>query len=103
MNDNWSKREKEIARKAFNNAYDRECMALIKEIKDSNLQNSDQLWNLCDMLQKRRREMDEKYDYRYSMLIVVFARLIRDGCLNFEELEGFSQEKIEKINMLINL
>jgi len=101
MNCKWSKKDKEIAKKAFNNAYNRECMSLINEVNGSNIQNPEQLWNLCDRLCNRRKEIEEKYDYRYSVLIFVFARLIKDGYLNYEELSGISREIIEKIKILL--
>ena len=46
---------------------------------------------------KTRKEMDEKYDYRYSVLPFVFARLICDGWIKPEDLAGLSEEKLELI------
>ncbi len=53
-------------------------------------------------MNKRVREIENRYDYRYSVLIMVFAGLIKDGWLNFEDLRGLSQEKIDLINALLN-
>jgi hypothetical protein len=41
--------------------------------------------------------------HRYSVLILVFAGLIKDWWLNFENLRGLSHEKIDLINALLNL
>ena len=50
----------------------------------------------------KRDEIDEKYDYRYSKLILVFARLINDGWLDFSDLEGLVEDKIGRIESLIS-
>jgi hypothetical protein len=41
-----------------------------------------------------------KYDYRYSQLISVFGRLIREGRLTEAHLEGLSQDKLEFIRRI---
>ena len=53
-----------------------------------------------DFLSKQRREIDEKYDHRYSQLICVFARLIGEGYLHEDELEGLGDDKMTKILFL---
>lgn len=67
--------EKKAARKAFDSAYKRE----IKEIKTlliekiSSIETDSHLWEIEDFLSQRRRMVDEKYDYRYSKLILVLV------------------------------
>jgi len=39
----------------------------------------------------------KKYDYRYSVLIGVFARLLYEGWLSEQDLAGLSPEKLELI------
>ena len=105
MNDiTWSKAEKKISRSAFDKAYQRECADLIKNlrVKTNDISAPDNLWRLHDFLTERRDEIDEKYDYRYSKLILVFARLIKDGWLDFNELKGLNLDKIERIKSLID-
>ncbi len=46
---------------------------------------------------KRRREIDDKYDYSYSVLTLVFARLMYDGWLKPEDLAGISDDKLQEI------
>jgi hypothetical protein len=41
-----------------------------------------ELWSLERWLTQRRREIERKYDYRYSVLPVVFATLIRQGWIS---------------------
>ena len=40
------------------------------------IQGSADLWDLEHYLTERRKEIDRKYDYRYSQLTQVFGRLL---------------------------
>jgi len=105
MNDiKWSKAEKKIARTAFDKAYERECADLIKKLraKAREIAEPDDIWCLHDFIREKRDEIDEKYDYRYSKLILVFARLVKDGWLDFNDLKGLAENKIDRIESLIN-
>lgn len=101
----WSEIEEKIARKAFEKAYEREIDALIEEVRErgSKLAELDQVWHLHDFLSARRHEIDGKYDYRYSVLIFVFARLLKEGWLNLDELKGLEPDKITKIIALARM
>ena len=61
------------------------------------------IWRLHDYLSEKRREIDEKYDYRYSRLMSVFPRLVSEGWLNADELAGIGAEKVDVINKLMSL
>jgi hypothetical protein len=105
MNDfKWLKTEKKIARIAFDKAYQRECSNLIEKIrtKAREITEPDNIWRFHDFLTEKRDEIDEKYDYRYSVLVLVFARLINDGWLDFDDLKGLAENKIDRIESLIN-
>lgn len=95
----WSKQEKTIARIAFEAAYFRECMAARDVVRKMAAEIDDPpgLWRLSDFLTEKRKEIDEKYDYRYSVLALVFARLIGEGWIKQEDLMGLSDEKLEQI------
>jgi len=56
-----------------------------------------ELWRLQEYLTEKRIEIGEKYDYRYSVLDFFFARLIWEGWLQEEELEGLADEKLDEI------
>ena len=100
----WSKTEKHIARSAFNTAYLREMADIYSEVsrKISSYKEPKDLWTLHDFLTTKRHEIDEKYDYRYSVLIRVFARLLREGYLKNEDIVGLSEAKIQAIQKLSN-
>ena len=58
------------------------------------IREASELWELERWLGERRREIDEKYDYRYSELLTVVARLIRERRLSEEDLEGLEPDKL---------
>ena len=101
----WSNTEKKVATDAFDRAYKREIDALISEVRvqASALAQLDDLWSLHDFLSARRHEIDGKYDYRYSVLIFVFARLVKEGWLHLDELQGLDTDKLTKVAALARM
>jgi hypothetical protein len=95
----WSHAEKTVARRAFDLALGRELEAIILEAKDraAKIDGPSELWDLEAWLRERRREIDRRYDYRYSILPLVFAQLLRDGHLTEDELDGLGPEKLDLI------
>lgn len=102
---NWSDTEKKIADEAFKKAYNQETKTLINQIrsKASEIVELDDLWHLHDLLSARRHQIDGKYDYRYSVLIFVFAQLIKEGWLHLDDLKGLEPEKLAKITALARM
>jgi hypothetical protein len=103
--DEWSKSEKTIARRAFDLAYERECAALADEVRHMAdlIAGPGDIWKIHDFLRTKRKEIDEKYDYRYSVLIFVFARLLGERWLEESELAGLSDDKLAKIQLLAGM
>ena len=95
----WSRSEKVIARTAFDAALGRELHEVIQEAKRmaSQIQQSSDLWDLEHYLTQRRKEIDRKYDYRYSQLTQVFGRLLYESRLREEELHGLREDKLKPI------
>src|ERR1700693_2711842 len=91
----WSRSEKVIARTAFDAALGRELHKLIHEAKKrpSQIQQSSDLWDLEHYLTERRKEIDRKYDYRYSRLTRVLGRLLYEKRLCEEEVRGLGEDK----------
>ena len=98
----WTDIEKKIARTAFDQAYEREIEALLKQIqKQANtLVDLGEIWRLHDFLSAKRHEIEGKYDYQYSVLLFVFAGLVKEGWLHLNELQGLDQDKLSKIAVL---
>lgn len=95
----WSKSEKVIARKAFDAALGRELHEVIRNAKQmaNEIQQSSDLWDLERYLSERRKEIDRKYDYRYSQLTHVFGRLLYERRLSQQELRGLGEDKMKLI------
>jgi len=95
----WSSTEKTVARRAFHMALGQELESVILEAKSraAKIDEPSELWDLESWLTERRREIDKKYDYRYSVLPLVFARLLREGRLSEDDLHGLGQEKLDLI------
>jgi hypothetical protein len=98
----WSAKEKAIARKAFERALQRDLEAVIRQAKEmaGEIEQPSDLWELERYLTQRRKEIDRQYDYRYSVLPVVFAGLIQKGRLREEDLHGLAEEKLEDIRRM---
>lgn len=101
----WSKSEKAVAKAAFDKAYSREVSAVVAEVKKrvQNLSQPKDIWKIHDYLDQQRRETDEKYDYRYSVLLMVFARLIGENWITEADLNGLGEEKLNAIRTILAL
>src|SRR6266567_7565542 len=95
----WSKSEKVIARTAFDAALGRELHDVIQKAKQlaNEIQQSSDLWDLEHYLTERRKEIDRKYDYRYSQLTHVFGRLLYERRVGEEDLRGLREDKLKLI------
>jgi hypothetical protein len=54
-------------------------------------------------LTQRRQEIDSKYDFRYSVLPLVFANLLRDGRISEDDLRGLGEDKLEVTRVAASL
>ena len=99
----WSPSEKKVARRAFDAALESALTKVMAEfkVKASAATTPSEMWEIEDYLRRQRREIDETFDYRYSQLIFVFARLIREGYLDEDILAGLAEEKRELIRSFL--
>lgn len=97
--------EETIAKQALQTAYHREISALITTIRDraKTVTELEDLWYLHDLLSTKRYEIDGKYAYDDSTLVFDFARLVKEGWLNLNDLEGLSPEIRSKISILARM
>jgi hypothetical protein len=95
----WSHGEKKIARKAFDAAFERQCASITAKAKQmlANASPPYGIWKLHDYLSSERKKVDLTYDYRYSVLLSIFGRLLYQGWLMEEDLAGLREEKIAEI------
>jgi Asp-tRNA(Asn)/Glu-tRNA(Gln) amidotransferase B subunit len=101
----WSHTEKQIARKAFELALDREFRSVIRRAKDmaGQIEQPTDLWDLEHYLTESRKRIDRTYDYRYSVLTDVFGRLVREGRLSEDKLQGLGEDKLQSIRSYARL
>ena len=95
----WSKKEKAIARTAFDAALGRELQEVIgktKQMADAIRRPTD-LWDLEKYLTQRRKEIDRKYEFRESRRIDVLGRLLYENRLGERDLHGLSADKVKSI------
>src|SRR5580693_10085734 len=90
----WSKSEKAIARTPFDAALKRELQDVMRKTKQmaNQIKEPADVWELEHYLTQRRKEIDRKYDYRYSQLTHVFGKLMQEGRLMEDELSGLEED-----------
>lgn len=91
----WSESEKKLSRRIFEAALETELNEVMAEFKSkaAAAATPEAMWALEEYLAQKRREIDGKYDYRYSQLLFVFGRLVREGRVREEQLSGLSEDK----------
>jgi hypothetical protein len=101
----WSETETQSAHALFRKAYEREVAELLSTVqhKATQITEIDDLWKLHDFLSAKRHEIDGKYDQRESVIIFVFAQLLKEGLVEAEELNFLASEKQSKIKALARL
>jgi len=98
----WPKAEKQAARTAYEAAYRKECAAIVAKA-EALLRAASQpadVWRVHDFLTTQRDATDEKYDYRYIVLLFILARLLKEGWLVEGDLDGLSADKAAIITHL---
>ena len=101
----WTDREKKIARRVFDAALHRELADLMAEFKSraASAKEPEDMWSVQEYLAQARRDIDRKYDYRYSQLDLVFGRLLREKRIDERELTGLAEERLVCIRRVASL
>lgn len=99
----WSGSEKKVARRAYDAALEAAKAGIVAEFKAkaAAVATLSDMWAIEDDLRRQRRVLDELFDYRYSQLLFVFARLIGEGYLDEGRLAGLSDDKLAIIRRLL--
>ncbi len=103
--EHWSDREKKIARRVFEATLAAELAQVMADFKAkaAAVSEPDDMWSIQEHLFHTRREIDQKYDYRYSQLLFVFGRLVREGRIQEADLAGLSEDKLAVIRRIVSL
>lgn len=101
----WSPSEKKIARQAFDMALSAELAEVMAQFKQRAVAVSapEDMWSIQEFLQQRSDEINAKYDYRYSVLPLVFGRLVREGRVLESQLAGLAEDKLSSIRNIATL
>ena len=101
----WSASEKRLARAVFEQALAQELAEILAEFKTraTRATNAEEMWLIRDYLEQAQREIQRKYDFRYSQLLVVFGLLLREGRIAGGQLVGLSEEKLGFIHRVASL
>jgi hypothetical protein len=101
----WSHAEKALSRRLFEQALNAELAEALADFKAkaAAARVPDDMWAIHDLLGARRRDIDKKYDYRYSQLIFVFGVLLRESRIQEPQFAGLSQDKQEMIKRVAGL
>jgi hypothetical protein len=97
--------EEKIAQQALQKAYEREISTLMVNVRDraNSITELEDLWYLHDLLSTKRYEIDGKYAYNSSTIVFDFARLVKEGWLHLEDLQGLKPEMLSKISALARM
>ena len=103
--DHWTPAEKRIARRVYDAALDRELAQVMAEFKRRAAAATEpqDMWAIEKYLARAGRDIDAKYDYRYSVLEFVFARLLREGRIEDSDLQGLADNRLERIRHVATL
>jgi hypothetical protein len=101
----WSESEREIARRVFETALQQELGDILVRFKAmaAGAEKPDDLWAVQAWLAQQRRDIDTKYDFRYSQLVMVFGRLLRERRVTKQQLAGLGQDKLGGIERIAAL
>jgi hypothetical protein len=99
------KLEKAVARRAFEHALKGEFERLIVETKRraAEIEQIADVWSLAEYILDGRKEIDSRYDYRYSVLPSVLADLLRTGRIHESDLAGLNGDKLAEIRRLVKV
>lgn len=87
----------------YDTALQKELAVITARFKElANAVNSpEELWEIEVYLQKARKRIDAKYDYRYSRLPLLLAQLVFQNIVKREDLQKLAQDKLEIIDSLL--
>ncbi len=101
----WTQSEKKNARALFDLALERELAEHLAEfkMKAASAKTAEDMWSIRDHLVTIGREVERKYDYRYSQLLIVFGKLLRERRITEDQLAFLSEDKLDYIQRVASL
>jgi hypothetical protein len=99
----WTKAEKQHARKLFDLALQAELAEILVKYKAkvASIETLEQMWEMSNYLNSKGRYIDEKYEFKYSQLDLLFIRLVQEKRLTLAQLQGIREENWERISSFV--
>lgn len=72
-------------------------------MRAKNAKTPQDMWAIQAYLARSQRDIEAKYDYRYSQLVMVFGRLLREKRIEEPQLSGLAEEKLACIRAIASL
>jgi hypothetical protein len=98
----WSRTERNIARRVFDAALKREFQQVMREAKEmaNKIKEPADVWDLERYLTQRRKDIDRRYEFRSSRLTQVLGILLCENRIAEEALRGLPDDKVKAIRSL---
>jgi Photoprotection regulator fluorescence recovery protein len=95
----WSSTERAVARRCYERLLQQELDVAIQSTKEraAKISRASELWELERHLTRLGKEIDRKYQYKYSTLVLFFADRVREGKLDLDDLRGLADDKLSYI------
>ena len=97
----FSKKEKLLSKALFEKANELDYNRLITKINTTKIQTSQDIWQLREMLNDAAKEFDNRYDYRYSVVLENFITFILDELISLDDLEFLSDDKYRYVERIV--
>ena len=91
----WTAADKKVARVQYDKALaaaQKECMNFVRSHPVESIQD---VWKLEDGIREWGKEIADLFEYRYSRLDLTFCIFVRRGWLTWEDIAGFSEERLK--------
>lgn len=101
----WSEREKKIARRVFDQVVANDLNCVLEKMKQraAAARSPKDMWDLRRFLEREQRRIDETYEFRYSNLPLMFARLVVEGGIQLDDLAELGEDKRELVGQGVDL
>ena len=99
----WSASEKKVARQAYERALEARLERLMTQFKAraAAATTPADVWAVEEFLREQRQDIERTFDYRYSQLPLVFARLILAGLMDEADLKGLADDKLGAMRRIL--
>ena len=98
----WTQKEQDIARKAFEVGNQRSIETLIEtlKIRSQSLATEDSLWALHDYLSTERHLHEGRAIFDFGNILFTLAEMLKQQLIALDQLDGLDPKKLAKIKSM---